>query len=491
MGHVIVCGLGQLGYRIANLLLQLKCEVVIVTQDTRQEFLDLITAAGATIVHGDARADHVLAQARLNEARALIACVDDDVTNIEVALDAKRLNPSLRIVARLFDQTLARRLETTVGINRALGMSVLAAPAFAASAFGGSVFGSFVLDGNAYVATKVRHGEVPAGTIEECGCEDEEVEAIVPFHEFVREAVEGGRHVRRPFKESLREVVEGAKSVWVNMPKFLRMLVLVILSLAFISVFVFQIGMGLSPIDAVYFVVTTLTTTGYGDISLHQEAVWLKVYGCFLMLMGSASVAALYSTITDFIVTARFDQLLGRQSVGLEDHVVVVGLGNVGFRTTETLVAMGAKVATVELDPEAPYRRFLDKKVAFTAGDGRDVDTLDRAAVRSAKAVIVATQNDAVNLSVGLAARTLNERARIIVRIFDADFASKVEDVMTIDSALSATRIAAPGFVGATLFPDALLCYVDGNRFCAVLKDEAGRLSITSHVLAPNAGRVF
>ena len=69
MSHVIVCGLGQLGYRIANLLLELGNEVVIVTQDTRQEFLDLISAAGATVVHGDARADHVLLQARLHDAK--------------------------------------------------------------------------------------------------------------------------------------------------------------------------------------------------------------------------------------------------------------------------------------------------------------------------------------------------------------------------------------------------------------------------------------
>ena len=480
MSHVIVCGLGQVGTRVVNLLLRLGESVTVVTQETRQEFLDEAQLGGAKIVTGDARSDHVLLSAGLQEAKAILACVDDDVTNIEIALDARRLCTSIRIVARIFDQALARRLESTVGIDRALSMSVLAAPTFAAAAFGESLFGSFTHQGVTYIATKFESEELPACERMVTGrTSDGVTEVLIPFEDYRRiylPELKGRSEDRR----SLREGFNNMKRLWNHSPKVLRFVALTILALATISVFVFQVGLKVSFLDAFYFVVTTVTTTGYGDITVRDASTWLKLYGCLLMLLGSAGVATLYSLITDFIVTTRFDEILGRRATGLHGHVVVVGLGNVGYRTTDSLVALGSRVSVVDIDSDAPFRQFLGKQVVFTAGDGRDTEALERAGVRSAKAVIAATQNDAVNLSAGLAARTLNPHARVVVRIFDAGFAKKVEDVQVVDTAMSASRIASPGFVGATLFPDALLCYVHSDHYCIVKEDAENNLTIES-----------
>ncbi|MBS1724954.1 MAG: NAD-binding protein [Armatimonadetes bacterium] len=469
MAHVIVCGLGQVGYRVVDLLLRLGEDVTVVTQDTRQEFLVLTEAAGAKVVHGDARADKFLKEAGIDSAVALITCVDDDVTNIEIALDAKRLNPAIRVVARLFDQTLARRLESSVGISKVLGMSVLAAPAFAGAAFGEAVYGTFTYQGQGFVATKLP-GPDGAGN-------------LVPIGEYVENSIAPESRRERSLKGFIIGTWRGIGQFWHLTPVVLRAVALAIIVLSVLSVFVFQIGMHLHPVDAIYFVVTTLTTTGYGDINLREEPMWLKVYGCLLMLLGSASVATLYSLITNFIVSARFDEMLGRKTVRMSGHVVLVGLGNVGFRTAENLTEMGADVAVIELNPEATYRQFLADEVAFIAGDGRDTETLERAGMRQASALIVATQNDAVNLSVALAAHTMNANARVVVRLFDADFARKVQEVMVVSAALSASRIAAPGFVGAALYGNALLCYVHDDRFCSVVPDAEGRLTIDERTL--------
>src|SRR5262249_14131371 len=146
--------------------------------------------------------------------------------------------------------------------------------------------------------------------------------------------------------------------------------------LCVVSVFVFQIGMRLLPVDAVYFVVTTVTTTGYGDITPKDAGIWLKIYGCFLMMLVSASVATLYSIVTDFSVSVRLDQIVGRHRAASSEHVIVVGLGNVGYRTIAEIRALGAEVVAVDLNPNAEYRGMLDSKTPFIAGDGRDADTL-------------------------------------------------------------------------------------------------------------------
>ncbi|MCP4250436.1 MAG: hypothetical protein GY778_25615, partial [bacterium] len=74
---------------------------------------------------------------------AVIACTDDDLTNIEIALDAREVRPDIRVVLRLFDQSLASKIVNNFDIEAAFSASALAAPAFAAAAVDPSVRDSF------------------------------------------------------------------------------------------------------------------------------------------------------------------------------------------------------------------------------------------------------------------------------------------------------------------------------------------------------------
>jgi Trk K+ transport system NAD-binding subunit len=69
-------------------------------------------------------------------ARCIVVATEDDLANLETALNARALNPSLRVVLRLFDPDLARRVERAFGISISRSVSALAAPAFAAAAMG-------------------------------------------------------------------------------------------------------------------------------------------------------------------------------------------------------------------------------------------------------------------------------------------------------------------------------------------------------------------
>jgi hypothetical protein len=51
--------------------------------------------------------DQALIDAGIEHATAVIVCSNDDVSNLEVAIDSRRMNPKVRIVLRLFDQQLA------------------------------------------------------------------------------------------------------------------------------------------------------------------------------------------------------------------------------------------------------------------------------------------------------------------------------------------------------------------------------------------------
>lgn len=490
MAKVIVCGLGQVGFRVANLLLRLGEEVSVVTQGSREEFEELIQEAGARLTRGDARADKNLIAAGIANADALVACVDGDLTNIEICLDAVRLNAKCRVVARLFDQELGQRLEDSIGIHRTLAMSALAAPAFATAALGERIRGSFKHRSNTYFIVSPGSHEDKEKLIAAGGkpIEGDPSGSLLCDHEvFLGESKVGrAKRIRDRERFSAVRLFKLVSVFWAAIPKVLRVVSFAILGLSLISVLVFEFGMKLQPVDAFYFVVSTLTTTGYGDITARNEDSWLKIYTCFLMVLGSAAIATLYSIITDFIVSVRFDQIYGRHKATSIEHVIVVGLGNVGYRTVLALRQLGGEVVAVDIDHGTDFRGLLDADTPFIGGDARDADTLELAGIHRATAVVSVTDDDAINLSVGLIAKNMNPAVRTVLRLFDGDLASKIQAAVKVDAALSGSKIAAPGFVGAALYPHALFCYTSGDRFIAVV-EEGGNVVTSVTILKPTA----
>ena len=495
--RAIVCGLGQVGFRVTMLLARLREEVTVVTFNPREEFVEQVVEAGCTIVSGDARNERNLIQAGIAKASAVIICMDDDLANIEVALDARRLNPTVRLVVRIFDQNLARRLEETLGVNRTLGMAMISAPAFAAAALGESVRGAFSFEGASYVVGRIERTVLEAGGGDSdylnihTDDKSNSVELLCEQRDFSR--LTGRPKVASPprvrkFWRAVRAALDPRTlgrtlvAIWKNTPPPLKGVAATILFLSILSGFVFHFGMHLSAVDSIYFVVTTVTTVGYGDITPKDSTTWLKLYGCLLMLLGSASVATLYSIITDFVVSLKFDQMLGRSRVAAAEHVIVVGLGSVGYRTVNELRRLGVEVVGIDVKHDAEFRAFIDRDVPFVAGDARDPETLRRAGIDQASAILALTDNDAVNLGIGLVAKQIRPQARSVVRLFNAQFAEKVRGAMEIDSAMSASRIAAPSFVGAALYDDALFCYIERDRFIAVRRGQVEMEQAARHL---------
>ncbi|HMQ30265.1 MAG TPA: NAD-binding protein [Chloroflexaceae bacterium] len=132
--HVVVCGIGRVGYRVVLQLLDAGREVVAVDSDPASEFAPTIRALKVPLIVGDARDPEVLRSAGLARAHGLIAAISDDLRNVEVALAARRRRPELQTVLRIFNRELDRNLERSFGRNSAFSSSALAAPTFALAA---------------------------------------------------------------------------------------------------------------------------------------------------------------------------------------------------------------------------------------------------------------------------------------------------------------------------------------------------------------------
>jgi len=502
--HFIVCGLGSIGYRIMVLLHRLGERVVVVTQGGHEERLAAARDNGVEVLIGDARDPALLRRAGIDSARAVLVVASDDLANVEIALDARKLRADLPIVARLFDQSLARQLESAFSIRRALSMSVLAAPNFAAAAISREVVGSFSFEDSKLIVGRLAVADYPAlagqrpeklgdgklrmlargvgGSLRrDTDSEVRAEETLVvlaqrdDFDALTGVAPAAARQPARGPWAGLKRVGSNFAAAWRDASGGLKAVFTTLVALSAASVVVFHLGMGLSLVDAIYFTVTTLTTTGYGDITVKDQATWLKLYASTMMLLGSATVATVYSLITDWVVSSRVRQMLGRKPVPEDGHVVVAGLNTLGYRILEELRESGIEVVAIEKDGESPFVAGVQRQLPVVIGDPRMASVLEQARIASARAVVAVTEDDAANLSIGLTVREMNARARVVVRLFDAEFARKVEEspIFPIDAAMGASRIAAPTFVASALFPGALKAFIEADTLCVLLDASA------------------
>lgn len=84
-------------------------------------------------------------------------------------------------------------------------------------------------------------------------------------------------------------------------------------------------------------------------------------------------------------------------------------------------------------------------------GNARDGEVFRRGNAENARAIVVATSEDLINLEIALTAREANPRARIVVRLFDEEFAARVRSTFDVDYVLSPAALAAPAFAAAAL----------------------------------------
>ena len=113
--HIILCGLGKKGFRLANQFLGAGNRVVVIEIDDDNEWIANIRSAGAVVIQGDAADSELLKKTRVNRASCLIAVTGDDGNNAEIAVNAEKIcrdrkDGCLNCIIHIFDAQLWRLL---------------------------------------------------------------------------------------------------------------------------------------------------------------------------------------------------------------------------------------------------------------------------------------------------------------------------------------------------------------------------------------------
>ena len=398
--HVVVCGLGRFGLRIVELLRAQQIAVVAITSpETREDRRVAALELGAQLITGDFRFPDTRDAARMESARALILATSDDLVNLETALDVRGQHAKLCIVMRHSDARLGERLEHDFDISHVLVPPLLAAPHFVEA-------------------------------------------ALAPPPE--RLPTRASKSARLALRRAPRTDLS------------LLMLLLVLLLVG--GVLIFHQYLGISYLDAAYFTVTILTTVGFGDYNLHDASPPMKIFGMLLMFGGLLLLATLSSLLTNYILSGAAQQARAEQAARrYRDHIILCGLGSVGYAIAAQLRARNLRVVIVDMTPDDVFFRDLAARTPVLLGDATRAETLMKAGLGRARALIAATSSDALNLEIGLTAQSLVEEYRaerplqLVLRCFDPGLARRIHRVSQNYTLLSSAELAAPIFVEAAL----------------------------------------
>ena len=125
-GHVIVCGLGRLGFFIAEGLIARGEHVLVVERNEDSSTIEHFRSLGADVYVGDARLPRVLQEVGVKRAKALYSVVNNDFTNLEIGLNARTFEPNLRLVLRIFDDAMSTHLREQLDIHLTFSMTAIA-----------------------------------------------------------------------------------------------------------------------------------------------------------------------------------------------------------------------------------------------------------------------------------------------------------------------------------------------------------------------------
>jgi Trk K+ transport system NAD-binding subunit len=153
--HIVLIGLGHLGYRVAQRLHEMGKSVVVLEINLGTHTTAAARDMGIPVIQGDARHPGALEAANIKDARTIILASQDDAMNLQIALRARSLNPNVEVVIRIFDEEFAHSLQEQFGFT-ALSATEMAAPVFAAAAAGADVTNPISIEGQQLSLARLR-----------------------------------------------------------------------------------------------------------------------------------------------------------------------------------------------------------------------------------------------------------------------------------------------------------------------------------------------
>ncbi|GIM93526.1 potassium channel family protein [Paractinoplanes toevensis] len=487
--HVVVCGSDALVYTVAEELISADRPLritVITPPDLRPDVpnFDDLKARGVRVITAARLDERTFREAGLAGAAGLALAMPDDMVNLHAALCARAVEGDLRLVIRMFTTGLAQNVRRLFTDCAVLSDAAMAAPAFVSAALGEVAPTHFRYAGRTLYVTRredAADGSVvlpltaPAdgGQIVVLPGNDEGRPADLVLAEAVGRSSGPAAARRRPARSRRLSV---RRALRVGMTRKLTVAVAIAVTLTVAAGAVLTRYTGVHGFwESIY--LTMLTVVGSSDVEPDRRPI-AQAAQLVLTVAGVALLPLITAAVVDGVVKTRLARERGEVFGEHADHVVLVGLGNVGTRILRQLNDFGVDVVGIDVAPDARGVRVAEELGRpVIVGDASQAETLRAASIDTCRALVVVSTDDAVNLQAALHARAARSDLRVVLRLFDDDFATRVQDVFDINISRSVPRLCAPAFAAALLEREVLATIPVGRHALLVATAEVAARS--------------
>ncbi|ELY47634.1 NAD-binding protein [Natronorubrum sulfidifaciens] len=220
-------------------------------------------------------------------------------------------------------------------------------------------------------------------------------------------------------------------------------------------------------LDAFYFTLITSSTVGYGDIGPETHEAML--FTMSVVVLGVASFGIAIGALVGPAIQTRITKTLGKMTDSqlemLEDHILVLGYGELTEPIVDELASNGQAFVVVTNNRDvAPS--LTDRGIAVITGNPSDEGPLRRAKIDRARAILVATNRDAEDALAILTAHQLAPDTRIVAAATDRENTRKLEHA-------GADAVISPAVLGGHLLvrsalgsddSDLIQQFIDGDQ---------------------------
>jgi voltage-gated potassium channel Kch len=355
------------------------------------ELAEEVGARGVPCVHLRQPADRELTRALRAAPRFVAVISHDDIEALRLALVAEHARPGLPLLVTIFDNTVASQMLRVVPNCHVISLADIAAPVLADDCLG--------------------PGAPPPSA---------------PRRMWAAAASQG-----RP----------SDASSWL-----LTLGLLGLLAVLAAEMLVTMISFD-HPLPTAFYEAAKAVATVGPDRVAEEGPHWYQTVSGVMMLLSTALTAAATAGLINRLLSRRLTTIVGRRTLPRADHVIVVGMGQVGLRLCLLLRRRGVRAVGVERDGDAPNVHLAKRLgVPVVIGDGSERGLLVRLGAPRARALASVTSDDRVNIAVSVAALAARDDLRVVLRAGDDDAVTETRALFAIGVVRDVNRLAARRF---------------------------------------------
>jgi voltage-gated potassium channel len=201
-------------------------------------------------------------------------------------------------------------------------------------------------------------------------------------------------------------------------------------------------------LDAFYFTIVTGSTVGYGDATPIPESGFARLYALSVLIVSTATFAVALGTLLTPAIENRFTEALGMTDDAeldqLSDHIIVAGNDQLTAPIIDNLQS-DCSILVIS-DTDTP-QSFTESDVLELHGSRTSNETFERARLDTARAVVIATEDDAEDIMTAITVRKQDDDIWIVAAATNNENIEKFRFV-------GANTIISPALVGGELLAE-------------------------------------